>query len=68
MCPGLLCLLCYSWGSQLALWPLLGGGTEASLELRTGQLEQTKLCCTNSTSLDLASEQKQCQMVPITGY
>lgn len=59
MCPGLLCLLCHSWGSWLASWPWWGAeGPRAPLQLRTGQLERTKLCRTNSISLNLASERK----------
>ena len=60
MCPGLLCFLGHS---RAVSW--LRGHCRGERDcwspsgLRTGQLEQTKSCCTNSISLDfLASERK----------
>lgn len=74
-----------SWWPQWApcpglLWHLHHSGTNVqchghcevtrrSLRLRSVQLRQTKLCRTNSISLDLlASVEKQCQMVPDGSY
>lgn len=54
----------------MAPWPLWGlRDCQAPLELRSRQLKQTKLRCTNSISLDLLGlrVEKQCQMVPVTG-
>lgn len=60
MCPGLLCFLSHSRAVSCLRGHCRGERDCWSPSgLRTGQLEQTKPCCTNSISLDfLASERK----------
>lgn len=53
-------LLPHAWGSRLASWPLWGlRDCQAPLELRSGQLKQTELRCTNSISLDLLAAERK---------